>query len=74
MYEKMFRELRDEERKVGEELAQISSQLDLAQKKKDAIYAKLSEARNKRRMRKNEWQRNRDFSKRVDTSISNAFL
>lgn len=65
----MFHDLRDIERKIGEELTQICSQLDIAAKKKDAIYAKLADARQRRRMRKNEWQRNRDFSKQVQISF-----
>jgi len=69
MYEKMFHDLRDRERKISEELTQICSQLDIAGKKKDAIYAKLSDARQRRRMRKNEWQRNRDFSKQIRSLI-----
>lgn len=69
MYEKMFHDLRDRERKISEELTQICSQLDIAGKKKDAIYAKLSDARQRRRMRKNEWQRNRDFSKQIRSLV-----
>jgi len=69
MYEKMFHDLRDRERKISEELTQICSQLDIAGKRKDAIYAKLSDARQRRRMRKNEWQRNRDFSKQIRSLI-----
>jgi len=69
MYEKMFHDLRDIERKIGEDLTQICSQLDIAGKKKDAIYAKLADARQRRRMRKNEWQRNRDFSKQIRSLV-----
>ena len=66
MYEKMFKDLRANEREVDAQLQQICSQLDAAAKKKDAIYEKLAAARNRHRMRKNEFQRNRAFSRHVN--------
>ena len=42
MYEKMYHDLRDNEKKIDAELDQIQAQYNTASNKKEAIYAKLS--------------------------------
>jgi len=64
-YEKVYKDLKEAERKAKDEFDQVCSYLDVAVKKKEAIYAKLSAARQRRKQRKTEWQNNRDFHRRV---------